>query len=282
MNAPTVRVSGDAAADEAGDKATEGERQGERTEPFGPRIGDAIGDMLRDAYQASLDPAAATVFHIAERGDGLVIPVTVEPWIAPIGQWPDGERQALDLLKGRVLDIGAGGGRAARELLLRGHDVTALDVSPGALEVCRWQGVQSVVLGTVEEHARAGERYDSFLLLGANLGLLESRERAPEFLRALAAMATPGAIIVGQGRNLTDSTDPLHLPYNERNLRVGRIAGQRTMRVRYHDVATSWFHYLNLAPRELAELANGTGWELADITYFENSTAHYLATLQRK
>ncbi|MGW0197126.1 hypothetical protein [Nonomuraea sp. NPDC003201] len=164
----------------------------------------------------------------------------------------------------------------------RGHAVTAIDISPGALEVCRRQGMGSAVRGTVDEHAATGERYDSFLLLGANHGLLESRERAPEFLRALAAMAAPGAIIVGQGRNPTDSDDALHLPYNERNLRAGRIAGQRTMRVRYRDVATPWFHYLSLAPRELAELANGTGWELADITYLENSTDVYLATLQQR
>lgn len=282
MNPPTVRGFGDVAADEAGDKPTDEGHPEEGTAPFGPRTGDAIGDMLRDAYRASQEPFGTPVFHIAERSDGLVKPVPVEPWIAPVHQWPDGERQALDLLKGRVLDIGAGGGRAARALLDRGHAVTAIDISPGALEVCRRQGVRSTFHGTVHDHAATGERYDSFLLLGANLGLLESRERAPQFLRALGAMAAPGAVIVGQGRNLTDSTDPLHLRYNERNLRAGRIAGQRTMRVRYRDVATPWFNYLSLAPGELAELADGTGWEVAEVRYFENSTAHYLATLRQR
>ncbi|MCO6005080.1 methyltransferase domain-containing protein [Actinoallomurus purpureus] len=248
----------------------------------GPRIGDAIGDMLRDAYEASLDPSAAPVLQIAERDDGLVIVLPVAPWIAPIDQWPDEERRALDLLKGRVLDVGAGGGRAARALLDRGHDVTAIDISPGALEVCRRQSIRSVVRGTVHEHATTGAKYDGFLLLGINLGLLETRQEAPRFLRALAAMAAPGAAIVAQGRNLTDSDDPLHLPYNQRNLRAGRIAGQRTLRIRYRDVATPWFHYLNPAPRELAELVPGTGWELTDITHFENSTGSYLATLRRE
>ncbi|MEU7764842.1 methyltransferase domain-containing protein [Nocardia sp. NPDC049190] len=262
--------------DQPGDQAQEGQ-----TAPFGPRIGDAIGDMLLDAYQAALEPSDTQVFHIAERSDGMVKPVPVAPWLAPIDQWLDAERHALDLLQGRILDVGAGGGRGARALLDRGHDVTALDISPGALEVCRRQGVRSRILGTVDEHAANAEQYDSFLLLGANLGLLESRERAPEFLRALAALAAPGAVIVGQGHNMTDSTDPAHLRYNEHNLRAGRIAGQRTMRVRYREVATPWFHYLCLSPAELAELAIGTGWDLTDITYFENSTAHYLATLRR-
>ncbi|MDV9169997.1 methyltransferase domain-containing protein [Streptomyces sp. W16] len=245
----------------------------------GPRTGDAIGDLLLAAHQAAADPTAAPVLQIIERDDGFVKSAPLTSWLAPIDEWPDEDRQALDLVKGgRVLDIGAGGGRAARVLMERGHDVTALDVSPGALEVCRQVGVKSLVHGTVDEHAGSGARYDSFLLLGANLGLLESRERAPQFLRALAAMAAPGAVIIGQGHNMTDSRAPQHLPYNRRNLRAGRIAGQRTMRIRYRDVATPWFHYLCLAPQELAELAAGTGWQLTDIAPFDSAT-DYIATL---
>jgi 2-polyprenyl-3-methyl-5-hydroxy-6-metoxy-1,4-benzoquinol methylase len=277
MTAPRIRTAEDERRD---GQRTEG--QEDRADRFGPRIGDAIGDMLRDAYRASLAPNATPVLQIMERDDGLVKSLPVAPWIAPIEQWPNDERRALDLLKGKVLDIGAGGGRAARELLARGHDVTAIDISPGALDVCSQQGIRSVVRATVDEHAATGARYDGFLLLGANLGLLESRERAPRFLRALAAMAAPGAVIVGHGNNMTDSNDPLQRPYGERNLRAGRIAGQRTLRIRYRDVATPWFHYLCLAPRELAELTTGTGWELTDTTYFKNSPGDYIATLRRE
>ncbi|WP_329347346.1 methyltransferase domain-containing protein [Streptomyces sp. NBC_01261] len=245
----------------------------------GPRTGDAIGDMLLAARRTAAHPAAAPVLQIIERDDGFVQSAPVASWIAPIDQWPDEDRQALDLVKGRrVLDIGAGGGRAARALLDRGHDVTALDVSPGALEVCRQRGVQSLAHGTVDEHSGSGARYDNFLLLGANLGLLESRERAPWFLRVLAAMAAPGAVIIGQGHNITDSQAPQHLPYNQRNLRAGRIAGQRTLRIRYRDVTTSWFHYLCLAPHELAVLAAGTGWRLTDTAPSDTATS-YIATL---
>jgi hypothetical protein len=53
------------------------------------------------------------------------------------------------------------------------------------------------------------------------------------------------------------------------------------MRIRYRDMTAPWFHYLCLAPRELSQLATGTGWELTDVVDAENSTA-YFATLHLK
>ncbi|WP_406461552.1 methyltransferase domain-containing protein [Streptomyces sp. NBC_01622] len=272
MNTSAVTAATGGESGQPLDPEDPGDRQG-------PRTGDAIGDLLLAAHQAAADPDTAPVLQIIERDDGFVKSAPLTSWLAPIDEWPDEDRQALDLVKGhRVLDIGAGGGRAARVLMERGHDVTALDVSAGAVEVCRRQGVQSLVHGTVDEHAGSGARYDTFLLLGANLGLLENRERAPRFLRALAAMAAPGAVVIGQGHNMTDSQDPRQLLYNRRNLRAGRIAGQRTLRIRYGDVTTPWFDYLCLAPRELAELANGTGWQLTD-TAPSDTVTDYIATL---
>ncbi|MEV0735771.1 methyltransferase domain-containing protein [Streptomyces sp. NPDC050549] len=274
MNTPAVTAGLRGESGQSLDAQDPGDRQG-------PRTGDAIGDLLLAAHRAAADPDTAPVLQIIERDDGFVKSASLTSWLAPVDQWPDEDRQALDLVKGhRVLDVGAGGGRAARVLMERGHDVTALDVSAGALEVCRRQGVRSLVHGTVDEHAGSGARYDSFLLLGANLGLLESRERAPRFLRALAAMAAPGAVVIGQGHNMTDSGDPQQLSYNRRNLRAGRIAGQRTLRIRYRDVTTPWFDYLCLAPRELAELAAGTGWQLTDTAPSDKAT-DYIATLTR-
>lgn len=71
------------------------------------------------------------------------------------------------------------------------------------------------------------------------------------------------------------------LPGRRRRRRRGRRVRRGTMRIRYRDMTAPWFHYLCLAPRELSQLATGTGWELTDVVDAENSTA-YFATLHLK
>jgi hypothetical protein len=156
--------------------------------------------------------------------------------------------------------------------------VTGLDISPGAVQVARARGVRDLVCAPVDEHARVGPRYDTFLLLGNNLGLLESRGRAPRFLAALAAMARPGAQIVAQGTDPYGTTDPVHVGYHELNRRRGRLGGQLRLRLRYRDVATDWFDYLVCSVDELAQLVAGTPWRLVDVDTAD--APFYLATLR--
>jgi SAM-dependent methyltransferase len=184
----------------------------------------------------------------------------------------------VDRVAGAVLDVGVGGGRIALVLQERGVDVTGLDISPGALHVSRARGVRRLVCATVDQHAEAGRRYDTFLLLGNNLGLLEGRERAPGFLRALAAMARPGARIIAQGTDPYGTSDPVHVGYHEHNRRRGRLAGQLCLRLRYRDLSTTWFDYLVCSTEELARLVEGTPWCLDEVD--DADAPIYLATLR--
>ena len=52
----------------------------------------------------------------------------------------EAEVEMLGRLEGPVLDLGAGPGSYTLYLQERGLDVTAIDVSPGAIEVCRARG----------------------------------------------------------------------------------------------------------------------------------------------
>jgi len=249
-----------------------------------PVVGDAFGELLRAALaeQTGRGPRPTIiakyptpVTELVERDDGFLSALPAARYLAPPADWVDLDHRALALVRGRVLDVGTGAGRAALALQERGVPVTGLDVSAGAVEVCRARGVRDAVLSTVADHTG---RYDTFLLLGNNLGLLGSRRAAPRFLADLAALAAPGARIVAQGTDPYDTADPLHHAYHERNRSRGRWAGEMVMRIRHRNLATDWFEYLLCTPDELAVVLVGTGWRVEAV---EPYPPRYLAVLVR-
>src|SRR5204862_3090726 len=109
-------------------------------------------------------------------------------------------------------------------------------------------------------------------------GLLESRDRAPIMLDALARLAEPGAWLIGQGTDPYATTDPVHVGYHRFNRERGRIGGQLRLRLRYRLLATDWFDYLNCSVEELEALLAGTRWRLTSID--EADRPYYLAVIK--
>jgi SAM-dependent methyltransferase len=253
-----------------------------------PPIGDVFGEMVRDAYAVRIGvgprPLAGgrvprPVIEVIERDDGLINGAPADHYLGEPKEWQPHDHRALKLCRGQVLDIGTGAGRVAVELQRRGIAVTGLDISPGAIEIARRRGLRDTVVNTIDAYAAgATTRYDTFLLLGNNLGLFESRDRAPMLLDALARLANPGARIVAQGTDPYGTSDPVHVAYHRRNRDRGRIGGQLRLRLRYRLLATEWFDYLNCSPEELESLLDGTRWRLRSID--AKDRPYYLAVME--
>ena len=236
-----------------------------------PIVGDAFGVALADAIDGD------EVMTIAERSDGYVAHESTDMYFAPPAGWPSYDQDALDLLAGRVLDIGAGAGRLSLALQEQGHAPVALDTSPGAIEVCRMRGVEETFLGPIDALAEGGvEPFDAAALLGHNLGLLGSRHRSQEIFTTLRGLLKPGARVVGTCLEPYGTDNPVHLGYHEANRRAGRLGGRIVLRVRYGLLTTDWFDYLFTTPAELEELAHAAGWR---VEYATEPTPTYLAVL---
>ncbi|MGH9279959.1 MAG: class I SAM-dependent methyltransferase [Acidimicrobiales bacterium] len=219
-------------------------------------IGDAFGEVLLACQRGGASPGVD--FELIERSDGHLGVTDAARYFSP-SQPPAG------LGRGRILDIGAGAGRVSLPLQDAGSDVVALDISAGAIGVCRDRGVRRSFTGTVFDLAATRPAaFDTFLMLGNNLGLLGGREQAPLVLGALAGMAAPGARIIGETLDPYRTRDPEHLAYHEANRRLGRMAGQLRLRIRHLRVATPWFDYLFCTPEELESVIAPTAWELSD------------------
>lgn len=254
----------------------------------GPRLGDVFGEMLVDALAVQTGvgprPLAAgrllrPVIEIIERDDGLINGAPAAHYLDGPEDWQPLDHRAVRRATGHVLDIGVGAGRIALVLQEHGVTVTGLDVSPGALRVSRKRGVRDLVCATVDQHAEAVPGgYDTFLMMGNNLGLVEGRERAPHFLAALAVLARPGAQVIAHGTDPYGTNDPVHVGYHEFNRRRGRLPGQLRLRLRYRDLSTTWFDYLVCSVDELGALVAGTRWRLVDID--DADAPSYLATLR--
>lgn len=205
--------------------------------------------------------------HVLERADGLVDVMSGADYLSGPDDWPEWEVTALERVSGRVLDVGAGAGRHCLALQAKGDEPTALDTSPGAIEVCEARGVNRTFLGPISALAeKNSEPFDAAILMGNNLGLLGSPEQATDYLDALRHLLVSRGTVVGTCVDPYVTDNLGHLAYHEQNRRAGRMAGQATLRVRYGYVATEWFDYLFVSPNELRQLAADAGWRVEETT----------------
>ena len=114
------------------------------------------------------------------------------------------EKKALDLSFGKVLDVGSGAG--SHSLYLQNErklEVTALDISPKSIEICKARGVKNAIC---EDLLQFSEKdFDTILLLMNGTGIFQSLEHIDQYLQKLKSL------VAENGQILLDSTDILYM-----------------------------------------------------------------------
>lgn len=186
------------------------------------------------------------------------------------------EKKALDLSFGKVLDVGSGAG--SHSLYLQNErklEVTALDISPKSIEVCKARGVKNAICEDLLQFSE--KNFDTVLLLMNGTGIFQSLEHIDQYLQKLKSL------VAENGQILLDSTDILYMYDQDED------GGVLVPAIGYYGELDYYLHYkgeseepmkwlyLDFDTLENAAIANG--FKIQKIEQLEDS---YLAQLTLK
>jgi SAM-dependent methyltransferase len=244
--------------------------------------GEAKGSLLLHAYGLEGIPLAEE-------------PQVVSPEVFFTQELPEVEAMALDLCRGRVLDIGAGTGRHSLLLQEEGLAVAALDRSPVALQIMAERGVHCRIAADLFHWEGPEEPFDTLLLLMNGAGLVGSLAGLERFLSLARHWVQPTGQLLVDSTDLADLSeegDAADLPQVESSAnseaedrekgRDCRTAGEAKARVvnfvaEYGGQRGDPFPWLFVDPETLLRCAHANGWQ-GQILYQEPEGA-FLARL---
>jgi SAM-dependent methyltransferase len=119
-------------------------------------------------------------------------------------EMPKIEQKAMQLAKGKVLDVGCGAGSHSLTLQNdRNLDVNSIDISENAIQACRLRGLKNAKtqdLMTLEDG-----KFDTIIILMNGPGICGKLENIPKFLLKLKSLLNEG------GQILMDSSDIIYM-----------------------------------------------------------------------
>ena len=190
-------------------------------------------------------------------------------------EMPKLEQLALQLAKGRILDVGCGAGSHSLYLqnTLNLH-VTAIDISENAITACKLRGIQKTMVQDIM--TLENETFDTILLLMNGAGMCGRLKNISKFLLKLKSLLNEN------GQILLDSSDIIYMFDEDEDggkwiPSVNDYYGEVVFKVSYKGQKEKPFHwmYIDYNTLQNAAFANGLKCELIQ----EGEHYDYLARL---
>jgi len=186
------------------------------------------------------------------------------------------EQKALKLANGKVLDIGAGAG--SHSLYLQNEkklEVTALDISPKSIEVCKLRGIRNAITENMLHFSEGN--FDTILLLMNGTGIFQSLNVIDIYLKKLYSLLS------SKGQILIDSTDILYMFDEDEDggfyIPADGYYGELDYIVHYKGESEEPIKWLYLDFETLKNAAENNGFKIEKVLQDEDA---YLAILTKK
>jgi SAM-dependent methyltransferase len=242
---------------------------------------DLFGKAILD-YQTNNNPEDISTETSISEADEMSVAYLFREY----AEMPKLEQKALELSKGRVLDVGAGAGSHA--LYLQNEkklEVTAIDISAKAIEACKLRGLENAEVvnvldldsdtSTALSMTNQNEKYDTILLLMNGTGIFGKLDQIPKYLQKLKSL------LKENGQILIDSSDIIYMFDQDEDgayeINGNGYYGELTFTIQYKEETEETFDWLYLDYNTLqnAAIANNLNCELI----MEGEHFDYLARL---
>ena len=227
---------------------------------------DPHGAAVLDCFRGATD--AVLICHQDGARDDVPAAFWLRETIDPL------EAQALDLSRGRVLDVGAGTGLHALALQRRGLNVTAIDISPDCVTIMRERGVSNA--READLYAFSDSPFDTIINLCNGLDKVGRLADLPRFLDCMRALLAPGGQLIADSFDLRVGADETARVVMARKMATGRYFGEIDLQFEYQGRRGAAFSVLQVDFDTLSRLASKQGWSSEKLA---QRGGHYLARL---
>lgn len=154
-------------------------------------FGNALQDYINNNYSEDI------VVHSSITEDDII---SIPYLFRNFEEMPLQEQKALKFCKGSILDIGSGAGSHSLWLHHKGFDITAIDISKGAISLLKKHHSFNKAFHTSILNHRGS--YDTLLLLMNGTGIFERISKVDTYLQHLKSLLNPNGQILIDGSDI--------------------------------------------------------------------------------
>jgi len=231
---------------------------------------DPMGQAIYNYYHHKDETSVKVDTNITE-GEELPVPYLFRSF----DEMPLLEKKAMELVKGTVLDVGAGAGAHSVYLQQKGFDVTSIDVSDLSCRVMESRDLKAVSCSDI--WTLDPKKFDTVLFMMNGIGLVKTLEGLEHFFEHIKQYVNP------KGQVILDSSDLKYMFEDEEggfwiDLN-GAYYGELEYKLSYKDCIADPFPWLFVDFEKLKLAAENCGWAVEFI--YEDDHFHYLVNLTR-